>query len=104
MKTIAQQLSIKKFPFKIKDERGNKIYDETSDGFWYKKEYDERGNITYFKNSDGFWYKKEYNERGNEIYFEDSHGIIKDNRPKPKPEYTMEQLIEKLGEDFKLVK
>lgn len=44
MKTIAQQLKITKFPFEIKDEKGNKIYLETSNGYWSKREYDEKGN------------------------------------------------------------
>ena len=32
MKTIAQQLGIKEFPFRIKDENGNEIYLENSNG------------------------------------------------------------------------
>ena len=33
MKTIAQQLNITEFPFIIKDENGNRIYFEYSDGY-----------------------------------------------------------------------
>jgi len=33
MKTIAQQLKVKEFPFKIKDKDGNQIYSESSDGY-----------------------------------------------------------------------
>jgi hypothetical protein len=61
MKTIAQQLNIKDFPFRIKDKNGNEIYYETSYGFWFKYEYDSNGN---------------------RIYFEDSCGLIIDKRPK----------------------
>ena len=50
--TIAQQLKIKEFPFRIKDSNGKEIYFEDSDGFWYKKEYDSNGNKIYFENSD----------------------------------------------------
>ena len=32
MKTIAQQLNIKDFPFRIKDNNGNETYYENSDG------------------------------------------------------------------------
>ena len=32
MKTIAEQLNIKDFPFRIKDKEGNQIYYEASDG------------------------------------------------------------------------
>ena len=59
MKTIAQQLNVKDFPFVIKDKKGNKIYHE---------------------NSNGYWEKSEYNENGNEIYYEDSEGVIRDKR------------------------
>ena len=83
MKTIAKILNIKQFPFIIKDKNGNGLYSE---------------------NSNGYWCKFEYNELGQEIYYEDSSGHIIDNRPKPKPEYTMAQLVEMLGEDFKLIK
>ena len=61
MKSIAKQLKIKEFPFKIKNSNGNCIYFEDSDGFWYKNEYDSNGNRIYFENSDG---------------------LIEDNRPK----------------------
>jgi len=52
-KTIAQQLNVKAFPFNIKDEDGNEIYHETSDGYWKKREYDSDGKAVYFENSDG---------------------------------------------------
>lgn len=60
MKTIAQQLNIKDFPFRIKDKNGNEIY---------------------YKNSEGFWGKREYDKNGKETYYEDSYGTIVDNRP-----------------------
>jgi hypothetical protein len=59
--TIAKQLKIKEFPFRIKDSEGNEIYVEDSDGYWAKWKYDSKGK---------------------EIYVEDSYGYIKDNRPK----------------------
>jgi hypothetical protein len=61
MKTIAQQLNIKEFPFIIKDKNGNDTYYE----------------------SDGYWLKSEYDSDGNAIYYENSKGYIEDNRPKP---------------------
>ncbi len=81
--TIAQQLKIKEFPFIIKDNKGNEIYYEESSGCWVKKEFDDNG-----KN----------------IYFEDSDGGIFDRRPKAVPEYTMEELVDKLGHNFKIKK
>ncbi len=71
--TIAQQLKIKDFPFKIKDKNGKVIYLENSNGYWYKLEYDTNGKV---------------------IYWEDSH--ITDNRPK-KVELTLDEIAAKLG-------
>jgi hypothetical protein len=104
MKTIAQQLNVKDFPFRIKDKNNNRIYFEDSDGYWSKREYDSNNNQIYFENSKGFWWKREYDKNNNEIYYEDSDGYIVDNRPKPTPEYTMEELVEKLGYEFKIKK
>ena len=123
--TIAQQLKVTKFPFTIKDDKGNVIYYEDSDRWWHKKEWDDKGNVIYYENRDGYWEKKEWDDKGkeiyfedsegywekrewddngNEIYYEDSDGTIKDDRPKPVPEYTMEELVDKLGHNFKIKK
>lgn len=100
MKTIAQQLNIKEFPFIIKDNNGNELYFEDSYGYWVKRRFDGIGNTIYFENSDGYWYKKRHDKKGIQIYFKNSNGKVIDRRP----EYTMAQLVEKLGEDFKLIK
>ena len=81
--TMAQQLNIKEFPFVIKDNKGNEIYYEESSGCWVKKEFDNNGK---------------------EIYWEDSNGVIINNRLKPVPEYTMEELVNQLGHNFKIKK
>ena len=125
MKTIAQQLKVKQFPFKIKDENNNQmyyensnaswvkrefdennnqIYFENSNGYWVKKEFDENNNQLYYEDSEAFWYKREFDENSNEIYHETSDGSIIDNRPKPMEEYTMEELTKIVGKEFKLVK
>tara|TARA_R110000822_G_scaffold10358_3_gene39263 strand:+ start:710 stop:961 length:252 start_codon:yes stop_codon:yes gene_type:complete len=83
MKTIAQQLKVTEFPFEIKDKNNNLIY---------------------WEDSDGGWEKREFNKNNNRIYFVDSDGCIIDNRPKSTPEFTMEELIDKLGYDFKIKK
>jgi len=80
--TIAQQLKVKDFPFKIKDSKNNRIYFENSDGHWFKREFDSNNNRIYYEDSYGNWIKKEYDSKNNRIYYEDSHGIIRDNRPK----------------------
>lgn len=82
MKTIAQQLNIKEFPFIINDKNGNETYYENSDGYWSKREYDSNDNEIYYEDSDGYWNKREWNSNGNQIHFENSNGIVIDNRPK----------------------
>jgi hypothetical protein len=125
MKTIAQQLKVKDFPFEIKDKNNNLIYWEDDDGYWCKQEYDKNNNEIYFENSDGYWYKqefdknnnliyfeesngywakKEYDLNNNQIYYENSNGEIIDKRPKSTPEYTIEELIAKVGYEFKIKK
>lgn len=104
MKTIAQQMNVTEFPFRIKDEKGNEIYFETSNGFWVKREYDSNGNRIYGEDSDGNWYKQEYDSRGNIIYFEDSNSIIIDNRPKPVVEFTLEYIAKLAGVSVEQIK
>jgi len=90
MKTIAQQLNVKEFPFEIRDSDGNQVYYEDSNGFWWKSDYNSQGKEIYSENSFGFWWKSEYDSQGKEIYFEDSKGTILDNRPKPCEGKTVE--------------
>ena len=61
MKTIAQQLNIKDFPFEIKDKDERVIYSEYKSQYWWQCEYDSDSNVT---------------------YFEDFYGVIIDKRPK----------------------
>ena len=42
--------------------------------------YDEYSNKVYLESSSGFWEKREYDEQGNIIYSEDSNGYISDRR------------------------
>jgi len=117
MKTIAQQLNITEFPFRIRDKNGNQIYFEDSYGYWYKWEYDSNGNKIYFESSTGCWWKYKYDPNRNLIYFEDSDGVIRDNRPKPtldwsrslydtvtRPNPCADKVVEIDGIKYKLVK
>jgi hypothetical protein len=103
--TIAKQLKIKEFPFKIKDSKGNEIYLEYSTGFWAKYEYDSEDNWIYLENSDGYWAKREYDSEDNVIYCENSNGGIIDNRPKTEIQKAIELLTkEGLLVDGKILK
>ena len=62
------------------DSNGNVIYQEDSNGYWYKKEYDTNNNEIYFEKNNGYWEKYEYNSNNNEIYYENSNGVIIDKR------------------------
>jgi hypothetical protein len=96
MKTIAQQLKIKDFPFVINDKDGNLIYYETSENHWIKFERGAHGKEIYYENSNNFWVKVEYDAHGKEIYYENSDGKIVDKRPKVM-ELTLQQIADKLG-------
>ena len=102
MKTIAQQLNVKDFPFVIRDKNNNEIYYEDSSGYWYKQEFDSKNNEIYYENSSGYWVKREFDKNNNETYHENLYGTIKDKRPKSTPEFTMEELIAKVGFEFKI--
>src|SRR5690606_28604357 len=93
--TIAQQLKIKDFPFEIKDSNGNQIYFETSNGYWYKREYDSNNKEIYFEESNGYWVKREYDSNNKEIYYENSDGTIIDRRLEI--ELTLDEIAEKFG-------
>ena len=101
MKTIAQQLNIKDFPFIINDKNGNRTYREFSNGTWSKYEYNENGNRTYYENFRGFWCKHEYDKNGTVIYYENSDGVIEDNRS---TELTFQEIADKIGINVKNLK
>ena len=94
MKTIAEQLNVKEFPFIIRDSKGNIIYHEFEDKSWARREVDEEGNETYYETNSGHWSKHEYDSKGNKIYYEDSYGYKSDNRV---VELTLDQIAEKFG-------
>lgn len=81
MKTIAQQLNIKDFPFEVMDKESRIIYHETVNSFWSKSEYDSNGNKTYYENSNGYVEGWQYDSDGNLTYHWNNEGVIRDNRP-----------------------
>ena len=83
------------------DSNGKELTYENSDGYWYKYTYDLNGNRLTHENSDGYWYKSTYDSKGKQLTFEDSNG---EKRGFDIPEFTMEQLVEKIGHNFKIKK
>jgi hypothetical protein len=105
MKTIAQQLNVKEFPFIIKDSNGKGIYREESNGSWVRYEYDSNGKEILLENSAGDWIKHEYDSDGKEIYYESSFGTVIDHRPETEIQKAIDLLTkEGLIVDGKILK
>jgi len=88
---------------KLFNEQGKQVYEYYKglvDGYWEEYTYDKNGNILTYKDSYGYWEEHTYDEKGNELTYKNSDGIM---RGFDIPEYTMEELIKKIG-NFKLVK
>lgn len=94
---------------------------KSSKGFGWEKTFDKNGNLLSYIDSEGcrrdytydsfnnkihgidevgFTWKKTYDQDGNELTYEDSDG---ERRGFDIPEYTMEQLVAKIG-NFKIKK
>ena len=87
------------------NKEGIKIYEYRtySDGDWRdwrECTYNEKGDLSTCKYSAGDWHEYTYNKNGKVLTYKDSNGI---KRGFNIPEYTMEDLVEKLG-NFKLIK
>jgi YD repeat-containing protein len=106
---------------KTYDSNGKELTYKNSDGYSYKKTYDSNGKELTYKNSDGVWYEKTYDSNGKELTYKDSNRFsyektydsngkeltYKDSDSVTRgfdiPEYTMEELVAKLG-NFKIKK
>ena len=82
------------------DSNGKELTFKDSDGFSYEYTYDSNGNELTYKNSDGGSYEYTRDSNGKELTYKNSNGV---SRGFDIPEYTMEQLVEKLG-NFKIKK
>jgi hypothetical protein len=76
--TIAKQLKVTKFPFKIRNKNGKQLYYEEELGYWVKHEYDNNGNEIRYNNSNGYWEKRDYDDNGNLIRYEDCRKTFHD--------------------------
>ncbi len=111
MQTFAQELGITEFPYQLFDKNEHLVYDESSNGCWFKKVFDNEGNQIHYSSSNGFWWKREYdvnhkvlvykesngfwykqifNDDGIRVYFENSDGKIIGNKK------TRDELVEEI--------
>ena len=102
-----------KFPIIIENTEGNKIYEQDLYGNWYEWTYDNNNKCLTYKDSKGLWYEYTYDENNNILTYKDSFDCyeIKGQRVTKEefesfviPEYTMEELVAKLGYSFKIKK
>ena len=70
----AEKLGITEFPYSESDKRGNEIYCENIEGFWWCAEHDDRNNILFIENSWGEWEYQEFDVNNAKIYYEHSDG------------------------------
>ena len=87
---------------RLYNKAGNLVYKFTakSNGSSYEYTYDKFGKVLTFKDSNGFWWERTYDDDGEVLTFKNSNGV---KRGFDIPEFTMEQLVEKVG-NFKLIK
>jgi len=75
-------------------------YDYFNDsGDWEESTYDDNGKERTYKNSAGYSWECTYDDNGNERTYKDSDGVM---RGFDTPEYTMEEIKEMLGKEFKI--
>jgi YD repeat-containing protein len=84
------------------DKDGRLLYNfyKGSDGYSYERTYDSNGNVLTFKDSTGYSSEYTYDSDGKELTYKNSTGFT---RGFDIPEYTMEELVERLG-NFKIKK
>ena len=84
----------------IYDSNGNTLTYKDSVGYSYERTYDSNGNTLIYKDSKGYSHERTYDSDDKELTYKNSKGIT---RGFEIPEYTMEELVEKLG-NFKIKK
>ena len=82
---------------------GNRVYkfEIHSNGYLSERTYDDNGKTLTFKDSLCYWSERTYDDNGNELTYKDSDGVTRGFDVK---EYTMEELTDKLGHNFKIKK
>jgi len=84
------------------NKNGVRVYEyfKYLDGHSEECTYHSKGNVLTYKNSSGYSYEYTRDSNGNIITYKDSNGV---SRGFDIPEYTMEELVKKLG-NFKIKK
>ena len=84
------------------NKNGVRVYEyfKSSNGFSCECTYHSNGNVLTYKHSSGYSYDYTRDSNGNIITYKDSDGLT---RGFDIPEYTMEELVNKLG-NFKIKK
>ena len=82
------------------DSNGKILTYKDSNGYSCEYTYDSNGKVLTLKNSNGYSCEYTRDSNGKELTYKNSNGIT---RGFDIPEYTMEQLVEKLG-NFKIKK
>ena len=84
------------------NKEGKLLYEfcKDSNGYSWETTYDSSGKELTFKDSDGYSSEYTRDSNGNELTYKNSNGVT---RGFDIPEYTMEQLVKKLG-NFKIKK
>ena len=95
-----RKLSDGLFQERTYNSKGKVLTYKNSNGFSCECTYDSKGNVLTYKNSDGYSYEYTRDSKGNVLTFKDSNG---ETRGFDIPEYTMEELVNKLG-NFKIIK
>jgi ribosomal protein L27 len=83
-----------------RDSNGNMLTFKDSNGYSSESTRDSDGNVLTFKDSNGFSYEITRDSNGKELTYKNSDGVT---RGFDVPEYTMEELVEKIG-NFKIKK
>jgi YD repeat-containing protein len=82
------------------DSNGKELTYKDSNGFSSEYTCDSNGKVLTFKDSTGYSSEYTRDSHGKELTYKDSNGV---SRGFDIPEYTMEELVEKLG-NFKIKK
>lgn len=83
-----------KYPIIERDGDGRQLYYENALGDWCRSGYDTNGNHIFNETSDGFWWRRVYNKLGVITHYSDSTGIEQDEKTLPEKEKIAAAIID----------